>query len=266
VTPTCTVEDGVAALEHAGGPLTVLCGAGLSTECGVPDFRSPGSPWLVNKPIGFAAFMADASMRAEAWRRKFALDDIYHGSKPGRGHQALRELAETGRLDTVITQNIDGLQQAAGFPEAQLIEVHGNGTYARCLGCGAPMELAEARRLLTETGAPPACSRCGGIVKSATVSFGEAIDPRRIEAACAAAARARAFLVVGSSLLVRPAASFPVLAKRHGAALVIVNREATPLDVEADCVVRADVGSFLCTLAYGHGNNTRGLFALTNAP
>ena len=235
-------------LRAAGRDLVVLTGAGLSTESGVPDYRSPGSPWKRNQPIDYRAFMADPTMRTEAWRRKFAMDDLYHGLPPARGHYALADMATAGRLLAVITQNIDGLHQAAGLPATLLVELHGNGTYARCLSCGTRMELGEARRRFVTTGAAPLCD-CGGIVKSATVSFGEALDPARVSAAIRAAQACRAFLAIGSSLVVRPAATFPVLAKHAGAHLVVVNREPTPLDEIADHVVRAEVGEFLSELA-----------------
>ena len=251
--------DALASLEDCES-LTVLTGAGLSTECGVPDFRTPGSPWLVNKPIDFATFMADPAMRIEAWRRKFVMDDLYRGAQPGRGHRALTSLAEAGRLEAVVTQNIDGLHQAGGLVPERLIELHGNGTYARCLSCGARHELRAVRAAFEQSGAAPTC-HCGGIVKSATVSFGETIAPERIEAAVAATRACDAFLAVGSSLVVRPAASFPLLAKRNGARLIIVNREPTPIDGLADHVVRADVGTFLATLADRHANNTGAIFA-----
>lgn len=229
--------------------LTVLTGAGVSTECGVPDFRSPGSPWLVHAPIGFEAWLSDAAIRAEAWRRKFAMDDLYHGAIPGRSHEALARLAARGLIRAVITQNIDGLHQAAGLDPDLLIELHGNGTFARCLTCGTRVELATARAHLTATGKALECT-CGGLVKSATIAFGQALDPDVIQAALEATCRCDLFLAVGSSLVVRPAASLPLLAKERGAKLVIVNREPTPLDGSADVVIRAEAAEALSALAH----------------
>lgn len=224
--------------------IVAFTGAGLSTECGVPDFRSPGSPWRVNAPIDFASFLASPATRAEAWRRKFAMDDLYAHAVPGRGHAALARLAREGRLVSIITQNIDGLQQAAGVPEHKLIELHGNGRFARCLSCGVRHDLAPIRLHLDAEGEPPGCA-CGGIVKSASVSFGQALDPADLRRATDAALACDLMLVLGSSLLVRPAARFPLLAKRNGAALAIVNNDPTPLDHAADLVIRDDIGSIL---------------------
>ncbi len=235
----------LAALIDGARHLVAFTGAGVSTECGVPDFRSPGSPWLRYPPIGFQAFVSDAAQRVEAWRRKFAMDDLYAGARPGRVHHALRDLAQNGRLDTVITQNIDGLHQAAGLPVAKLVELHGNGTYARCLQCGQRHELDGIRARFDATGLAPECAACGGMVKSATVAFGQPLDPADVRAARDAACRCDLFLVLGSSLVVQPAASLPLLARAKGAALVIVNREPTRLDEEADLVVRGDVGEAL---------------------
>ncbi|WP_237480085.1 SIR2 family NAD-dependent protein deacylase [Lichenibacterium dinghuense] len=224
--------------------VTVFTGAGISTECGVPDYRSPGSPWRVHAPIGFAAFLADPAMRAEAWRRKWAMDDLYAGARPGRGHRAVARWAASGLVRAVVTQNIDGLHGAAAGPGDEIVELHGNGSYARCLGCGTRHELAPIRARFERDGSLPHCS-CGGIVKSASVAFGQSLDPADLGRAVDASLGCDLFLVLGSTLLVRPAARFPELARRNGARLAIVNREATPLDGEADLVLRADIGDVL---------------------
>ena len=224
--------------------IVVFTGAGISTECGVPDFRSPGSPWHRHPPIPFAAFLASAPARVEAWKRKLAMDDIYAGAQPGRTHRAVAALAAAGRVDTVITQNIDGLHQAAGLDPARLVELHGNGTYARCLTCGTRHEIAAVRARLAADGLAPACA-CGGMVKSATVAFGQPLPPEALARARAAALACDLFLVLGSSLVVRPAATLPLIAAQAGARLVIVNREPTPLDDHAELVIRADIGSVL---------------------
>ncbi len=224
-----------------------MTGAGLSTECGVPDFRSPDSPWRRNKPIEFKDFVASPELRREAWRRKFALDDTYAGARPGRGHAALVRLARSGALCTVITQNIDGLQQAAGLPLEQLIELHGNGTYARCLDCGAAYDLGPIRARFEATGQGPVCV-CGGLVKAASIAFGQPLRADDMRRATEAALACDLMLVVGSSLLVRPAARFPEIAKQNGAAVTIVNRDPTPFDAAADIVVRDEIGSVLSSL------------------
>lgn len=220
-------------------------GAGISTESGVPDYRSPGSPWRRGPPVTPEQFQHDPLVRAEVWRRKFAMDDLYRGARPSRGHRALAALVREGRMPAVITQNIDGLHQASGIPDAQVHELHGNTTYARCLCCGARAELGPIREYLESTGEAPACHFCGGVVRTATVGFGQKVPEAALRASARLALACDLFLVVGSSLVVRPAASLPVLAKRHGARLVILNREPTPLDELADLVVHAEIGPTL---------------------
>lgn len=239
-----------AALKEGECRLTVLTGAGISTECGVPDFRSPGSPWRIHQPIGFADFVSDPALRAEAWRRKFAMDDIYKDARPGRSHVALVRLSDRGILRSVITQNIDGLHQAAGLDADRLVELHGNGTYARCLSCGLRVELPTVRVHFEATGEAPLCP-CGGLVKSATIAFGQPLDPDTMAKAVAAVSDCDILLAIGSSLVVRPASRLPLIARDRGATLVIVNREPTPLDDDADHVIRADAGAFLTALAGG---------------
>jgi NAD-dependent deacetylase len=225
--------------------IVAFTGAGISTECGVPDFRSPDSPWTRNRPIPFAAFEASAEARAEAWRRKFAMDDSFAGARPGRGHRALARLVAAGRMPAIITQNIDGLHQEAGLSADQVIELHGNGTYAACLACGLRHELAPLRAVFEATGVPPACEACGGLVKSATISFGQPMPQAAMRRALDLSRGADLFLAIGSSLVVHPAAQLPLLARQAGARLVILNREPTPLDADADLLLRGDIGSVL---------------------
>ena len=220
-------------------------GAGISTECGVPDFRSPGSPWMVNKPIPFQTFVAHPAARQEAWRRKFAMDDCYAGAKPGRGHAALVTLYRMDKMPILITQNIDGLHQASGLPSKSVIELHGNGTYAQCLDCAKRHELSAIRPHFERHGHAPSCPECGGILKSATISFGQAMPEDKMHQAKKAALSSQLFIAIGSSLVVFPAAGLPRIAKENGARLVIVNREATTLDSVADLVIRADIGELL---------------------
>ena len=237
------------AMLDAAGSIVAFTGAGISTESGVPDFRSAGSPWMVNKPIPFEAFVRSREVRAEAWRRKFAMDDHYAGAAPNAGHRALARLVGQGRSPAIITQNIDGLHQASGVPDDRVIELHGNGTYATCLACGRRHELAEIRPAFEATGEPPDCAACGGPVKSATISFGQAMPQDKMIRAQQLALEAELFLVLGSSLVVYPAATLPVIAKRREATLIIVNREPTELDAIADLVVRAEIGAALGPLA-----------------
>lgn len=220
-------------------------GAGISTESGVPDFRSPNSPWMRNKPIPYDAFVRSAEARREAWRRKFTMDDLYRGARPGRGHLALASLVRSGKMPAIITQNIDGLHQASGVPDGNLIEIHGNGTYAACLSCGRRHELDWVRPQFEASGEPPNCEVCGGLVKSATISFGQAMPSEAMQRAQDAALGCDLFLAIGSSLVVYPAAALPLIAKRNGAKLVIINREPTELDEVADLVVRREIGEVL---------------------
>ena len=217
-------------------------GAGISTESGVPDFRTPGSPWMQNKPIPFPEFVRSPLVRREAWRRKFAMDDIYSHAPPARAHKAIARLIAEARMPAVITQNIDGLHQAAGAPAEAVIELHGNGTYAACLDCGEHHALAPIRAHFEAHGDPPDCSACGGIVKTATISFGQGMPVAAMARAKALAEEADLFLVLGSSLVVYPAAALPVLARKSGARLVIVNRQPTELDDLADLVVHTEIG------------------------
>lgn len=217
-------------------------GAGISTESGIPDFRSPGSPWMRNKPVSFELFLQDAKARREAWRRKFTMDDLYRGARPSTGHTGFASLVASGRMPAVITQNIDGLHQESGLAEDQVIELHGNGTYAKCLSCGGRHELDYVRYHFERNGDPPECKACGGILKSATISFGQAMPEEAMRRAQRLTAACDLFLVAGSSLVVFPAAAFPAFAKENGARLIIVNREPTPLDRAADLVIHAEIG------------------------
>lgn len=235
----------LAKLIDASRRIVAFTGAGISTECGVPDFRSPGSPWLRHPPMPFQEFMASEANRIEAWRRKFAMDDLYRGAEPGRGHRALARLSEIGRMSAVVTQNIDSLHQASGIPEDRVIELHGNGSYALCLDCGRRHALAPIRQQLEAAGTPPSCEACGGIVKSGTISFGQAMPEQALRRARHEAERCDLFLAIGSSLVVQPAALLPLLAKQSGATLVIVNRDRTHLDAAADLVIGEDIGEVL---------------------
>jgi NAD-dependent deacetylase len=224
-----------------------LTGAGISTESGIPDFRSPGGLWSQNMPIHYDDFISSAEMRAEAWRRKFVLDDATKGVKPNLAHHALAHLAEQGHLEAVITQNIDGLHLAAGTPPDRLIEIHGNGTYAKCLSCSCRYELNWVRERYEATKQSPLCEDCGGFVKSGTISFGQALPSDKLRRAEQLAADADVFLALGSSLVVYPAAALPIIAKRHGAVLIIVNREPTELDPIADVLISGNLGDVFAT-------------------
>jgi NAD-dependent deacetylase len=224
-------------------------GAGISTECGIPDFRSPGGLWTKNRPIPFDEFLASQDMRDEAWRRRFAMEDQFGQAKPGRGHRALASFYKSGKARAVVTQNIDNLHQLSGIAAQDVVELHGNTTYATCLDCAMRYELAWVRERFTAAGEhAPDCSGCGGYIKTATVSFGQAMPEAAMRRAEQLTSECDLFLAVGSSLVVWPAAGFPLMAKRNGARLVIVNREATEFDSIADLVVRADIGTVLAPL------------------
>jgi NAD-dependent deacetylase len=220
-------------------------GAGISTECGIPDFRSPGGLWTKNRPIPYDDFLASQEMRNEAWRRRFAMEPSFAAARPGRGHRALASLHRAGKIPAVITQNIDNLHQASGFASECVVELHGNTTYAICLGCGDRYELAWVRERFEPKEEAPDCPGCGGPIKAATVSFGQAMPPAAMQRAEELTDACDLFLAVGSSLVVWPAAGFPLMAKRNGSVLVIINREHTEFDDLADLVVRQDIGDAL---------------------
>jgi NAD-dependent deacetylase len=225
--------------------MVAFTGAGISTESGIPDFRSPDGIWSRMQPIDFQDFVASADMRREAWRRKAVIDRDFVVARPNRGHRALAALVAQGRMGAIITQNIDGLHQASGVPDGQVIELHGNGTYATCLSCGLRHELAPIMAAFAVDETLPVCRDCGGMVKTATISFGQAMPPAAMARAQAETLSCDLFVVLGSSLVVYPAAGFPVLAKRRGARLVIINRDPTDQDASADLVIHAGIGETL---------------------
>ena len=232
--------------------IVIFTGAGISTESGIPDFRSPGGIWTKMRPIDFSDFLASEEARRETWRRRFATDATMRKAEPNRGHRAVAALVNRGKASAVITQNIDGLHQASGVPESQVIELHGNTTYAHCLECAERYEIEDIRIDFERTGEPPACDRCGGHVKTATVSFGQAMPPAAMIRAEEETRAADLFITIGSSLVVYPAAGFPELAARNGTRLIILNREPTGLDPYADLVLYREIG---VTLGEAVGNN-----------
>lgn len=223
----------------------VFTGAGISTESGIPDFRSPGGIWTKMAPIDFQDFVCSREMRNEAWRRRFAMENTFAGVRPNAGHDAIAALVAREVASHVITQNIDNLHQMSGVPAEQVIELHGNTRYAKCLECGARVELEPIRVHFDAYGEPPDCRECGGLLKTATISFGQAMPEHEMERAERATRACDLFLVLGSSLVVYPAAGFPLLAKRGGAKLAIVNREPTDIDDFADLVLHAEIGPTL---------------------
>jgi NAD-dependent deacetylase len=224
-----------------------LTGAGISTESGVPDFRGPGGLWTRVTPITYQEFIQSEEARLEDWRRRFVMNEVFARAKPNSGHLALARMAEAGRLDLVITQNIDGLHQRSGLDPERLIEIHGNATHGRCVTCARPMGLPDVQRMIEASGRGPRCG-CGGVVKAAVISFGESLSQALLKRALESAAGCDLFLAIGSSLVVRPAAALPGRARSAGAALVVINRDPTPVDTIADMVIRAPIGAVLARL------------------
>jgi NAD-dependent deacetylase len=228
----------------AAKTIVPFTGAGISTETGIPDFRSPGGLWTRNRPIAFDEFVASSEARDESWRRRFAMEPVFAAARPGRGHRALASLYKAGKIPAVITQNIDNLHQMSGFAADHVVELHGNTTYARCIGCGQAYDLSWVKQRFDAEGAPD-CTVCDEPVKTATISFGQAMPEEEMRRAAELAQRCDLFLAIGSSLVVWPAAGFPLMAKNSGARLVIINNEPTEQDDMADLVIRYDIGETL---------------------
>lgn len=220
-------------------------GAGISTESGIPDFRSPGGLWTRNRPIPFDEFIASSAARDETWRRRFAMEPTFAAARPGRGHRALAALYKAGKIPAVVTQNIDNLHQMSGFAADDVVELHGNTTYARCIGCGQAYDLSWVKQRFDMMGSAPDCTACEDPIKTATISFGQAMPEEAMRRATELAQQCDLFLAIGSSLVVWPAAGFPMMAKESGARLVIINNEPTDQDDVADLVVRHDIGEAL---------------------
>ncbi len=228
--------------------IVLFTGAGISTESGIPDFRSPGGIWTKMAPIDFRDFMRSDEARRETWRRRFAMQEMFLKATPNRGHRACAELVRAGKATSVITQNIDGLHQDSGIPDAKVIELHGNTTYAHCLDCGQRYDIAALRVDFERDNIVPHCA-CGGWVKTATISFGQSMPVAEMRRAEQETLLADLFIVMGSSLVVYPAAGFPELAHRNGASLVIINREPTSMDRIAALVLHRSIGETMGVLA-----------------
>src|SRR4051794_28684167 len=206
--------------------IVVFTGAGISTESGIPDFRSPGGIWTRYKPVTFEEYLSSEAARREAWKRRLESHEAYKNARPNIGHYFIQSLNAKGKLIGLITQNVDGLHSVAGLPDDKIVELHGSNRKVICLSCSEEFEPEPIISQLVGDFASPKCDTCGGILKSATVSFGQAMPEQAMRTAQEWAEQADVFLVMGSSLQVQPAASFPAIAKRNGAALAIINREA----------------------------------------
>ena len=236
--------------------IVILTGAGLSTESGIPDFRGPEGVWTKNpaaeKTANLEYYVADPEVRKAAWQHR--VNSEMWTAEPNDGHCAVTELARLANVHTVVTQNIDGLHQAAGLEPDRIVEIHGTVHFAKCLACSwrGPMPATLDRVRAGEE--DPACLACGGILKSATISFGENLVPADLERAQRAAARADLFMALGTSLGVYPAAALPEIALRNGARLVIFNAQKTPFDDVADALDRGSLGTVLPALVRQVGN------------
>lgn len=242
-------RERLAEMLAASSRTVIFTGAGMSTESGIPDFRSPSGLWSRMKPIQFSDFVSSKEVQREAWQRRFSGEDVLSGAQPNIGHKIIAEWVAEGPVTTIITQNIDGLHQKAGVPDDRVIEIHGNGTYCTCLSCCKHYTLTHVRGVFEQTGEPPDCISCGGIIKAATISFGQAMPERQMALAREETLVCDLFIAIGSSLVVYPAAGFPIMAKRNGARLVILNREPTELDRLADLVLHDEIGPALATVA-----------------
>jgi NAD-dependent protein deacetylase/lipoamidase len=242
-----TVPDPLPGWLTAARRITVLTGAGVSTDSGIPDYRGPNGVWTrdpdAEKLVTLSYYVADPDIRRRAWlmRRDLQVGDVH----PNAGHRALVDLERQGRLRALLTQNIDGLHQAAGSSPALVLELHGTVHAVECLSCRDRTTMEEALARVDAGEPDPACRVCGGILKSATVSFGQALDRAVIDAAATAAADCDVFLAAGTSLTVHPAAGLTDLAADAGARVVVVNAQPTPYDDLADLVVREPIGSSL---------------------
>jgi len=226
--------------------IVIFTGAGISTESGIPDFRSPGGIWTKMSPIMFQDFLSSEANQIEAWKRKFVIDKDMEIAKPNLGHEAIANLYSKNKIIYILTQNIDNLHHDSGIPNNKIIELHGNSTYAKCLSCNRRYELSYIKTFLEKKDnnytIPPKCTECNGVIKSATISFGQPMPIKEMQIAEEAAVKSDLFFAIGSSLKVYPAASLPILAKKNGAKLVIINREATELDHLADKVLNLEIG------------------------
>jgi NAD-dependent deacetylase len=231
--------------------VTVLTGAGISTDSGIPDYRGPNGVWTKNPEAARMAtlqdYIADPEVRRRSWRSRKA--HPAWGAEPNAGHRALVDLEKTGRLVALVTQNVDGLHQRAG--STNVIEVHGTIWWAECLTCSVRTPMADELARVSDEVPDPPCRRCGGILKSATISFGQPLDPEVLDAAARAAGGCDLLLAIGTSLSVHPAAGLCDIAAGSGARLVVINAEPTPYDGQADAVLRDPIGEILPALTEG---------------
>lgn len=240
--------DDLIALARPARSIVAFTGAGISTESGIPDYRGPGGVWEKNTPPTIGDFRENQETRAAYWRERKERYPALRDTEPNMGHLALVRLQDAGLLSTVITQNIDGLHQKSGIDPQRVIELHGTAHRVRCIDCGATWPADEIQRRL-ETEPLPACDVCGGRLRGATILFGETLPQDALHAAVLAARDADLMLVIGSSLIVQPAARLPQVTVASGGRLAIINNEPTPLDHLADVLARGSAGAALSALA-----------------
>ena len=227
---------------NAAKNIVIFTGAGISTESGIPDFRGPQGVWKTNTPIYFQDFIGSEEVRKESWKRKFSGQDIIKKANPNIGHFAVAEIINNHESAYLITQNVDNLHQDAGVPDDKITEIHGNASYASCLDCGIRYELKPIKKDFLENETVPYCNACGGIIKTATISFGQSMPEEGMQMAQRKTLGCDLFITIGTSLVVYPAAGFPKLAKEIGANLIIINNEPTDFDPIADLVIHEQIG------------------------
>lgn len=223
----------------------VFTGAGISTGSGIPDFRGPNGVWKTRQPVYYQEFIASEAARIAYWDFKLESHPVFRDARPGSAHRALVDLERRGRVGLVVTQNVDGLHQAAGTSRERLVELHGTNSEVECVDCGAREPPERCMREFSETRRPPACLRCGGLMKPAVVMFGQMLDMDALGRAQRASEKADLVLALGSSLVVTPAADIPLFGVRRGAPYVIINRGETPHDRLATLRIAADVAEIL---------------------
>ena len=228
--------------------IVFFTGAGISTSSGIPDFRGPKGVWKTSTPIYFQDFLESKEKRIESWQRKFGNELSIDSAMPNLGHNKIAEIMNK-KDSFLITQNVDNLHQDSGVPDEKISELHGNATYAKCLDCQIRYELPHLKSKFLKTNEPPLCSECGGIIKTATISFGQSMPENEMIISQKEAIKCDLFVCIGTSLAVFPAADIPILAKETGSKLVIINNEPTQMDHIADLVINKDISEVLSEIS-----------------